>query len=131
MKKMILFGAFLCLGFMSSQIHAQSINNRDWIAAFGNPINDSLTLHVRSDSTLVTNSHGDVIVHTSFTIKGDTLTILDQGSGEHECPDAKGTYKINLAGNTFTLTLIDDACEGRGQALNGVKWAEVKVKSQK
>ena len=132
MKKMILFSGFLCLVLMSSQLHAQSINNRNWVASFGDPINDSLTLHIQSDSSFVATSKGDVIIHTTCTVKGDTLTILDHGGGEHECPDMKGTYKINLAGNTLTLTTIDDACEGRGQALNGTKWTEVpKVKSQK
>jgi len=123
MKKILALAGLVCL-FSFSQLHAQSINNRNWIASFGDPINDSLTFHIRSDSSLVTNSQGEVVIHTSCTFKGDTLTILDQGTGEHECPDMKGTYKINLSGNKLTLTLIDDACEGRGQALNGTKWTE-------
>jgi len=124
MKKMIVFAALFCMAFFVSQLHAQSINNRNWKASFGDPINDTLTLHVNSDSSFVTNSRGDVIIRTSCTFSGDTLTIQDQGTGEHECPDTKGTYKINLAGNSFTLTLINDDCEGRGQALNGTKWTE-------
>ena len=128
MNKLFALVVLFCLTSMVSQLDAQSINNRNWIASFGNPINDSLILHVQSDSTYVTNSSGDVIIHTSFTISGDTLSILDKGTGEHECPDMVGKYKINLDGNSFMLTVIDDPCEGRGQALNGVKWTETMKK---
>lgn len=128
MKKMIVFAGLFCLALTVSQIHAQSINNRNWMAPFGDPINDTLTFHVNSDSSFVTNSHGDVIIRTSCSINHDTLTIEDQGSGEHECPNAKGVYKISLSGNTMSLTTISDDCDGRAQALNGVKWTEAMKK---
>jgi hypothetical protein len=127
MKKMFVSVAIFCVAFTASQLHAQSINNRNWQAVFGDPINDTLTFHVHSDSSFVQNSKGEVLIRTNCMITGDTLTLLDQ-VGEHACPDAKGKYKINLSGNTFTLTLLDDACEGRGQALNGVKWTEAMKK---
>ena len=125
MKKVILFGGFFCLTLLVCQVRAQSINNRNWKAVFADPINDTLTLHVHSDSSFVTNGKGEVMLRTNCIITADTLTLSDYGEGEHTCPDAKGKYKINLNGKSLTLSLIDDPCDGRAQALNGVKWTEV------
>ncbi|HEY2721067.1 MAG TPA: hypothetical protein VGI82_05050 [Chitinophagaceae bacterium] len=128
MKKNSLLACLFCFAFMTSHVHAQSINNRDWVASFGDPINDSLTFHIKSDSSVVTTSKGEIIIHTTCKISGDTLTILDIGSGEHSCPDMVGKYKVNLSGDSFTMTLIEDACDGRGQVLNGARWTEVRKK---
>jgi hypothetical protein len=125
MKKMILLAGAFCFTAIASQAYAQSINNRNWKAYFADPINDSLTLHVHADSSFVTDSKGEVMVRTNCILSADTLTLADYSEGEHSCPDAKGKYKINLSGKTFTLSLIDDACEGRARALDGVKWTEV------
>jgi hypothetical protein len=124
MKKMILLAGVFCFTLTASHVCAQSINNRNWKAFFADPINDTLTLHVHSDSSFVTNSKGDVMLRTNCILTADTLTLSDYSEGEHSCPDAKGKYKINLSGKSFTLLLIDDPCEGRAQALNGVKWTE-------
>ena len=125
MKKVILFGGFFCLTLLICHVRAQSINNRNWKAFFADPINDTLTLHVHSDSSFVTDSKGEVMLRTNCILTGDTLTLSDYGEGEHTCPDAKGKYKISLNGQSFTLSLIDDGCEGRARALDGVKWTEV------
>lgn len=124
MKKMILLVSIFCLASIASHVCAQSINNRNWNAYFGDPINDTLTLHVHSDSSFVTNSKGEVFLRTNCIINHDTLTLSDYGEGEHSCPDAKGKYKISLNGKSFILSLIDDPCDGRAQALNGAKWTE-------
>jgi len=124
MKKLFLLAAVVCSTLMTSTVSAQTINNRDWKAFFADPINDTLTLHIRADSSFVTTSKGDIMLRTNCIIIHDTLTLSDYGDSEHSCPD-KGKYKINLNGKSFTLSLIDDACEGRAQALNGVKWTEV------
>jgi len=123
MKKTILLAGVFCI-LVASHVCAQSINNRNWKAYFADPINDTLTLHIHSDSSFVTNSKDEVFLRTNCIINRDTLTLSDYGEGEHSCPDAKGKYKISLNGNSFTLSLIDDACDGRAQALNGVKWTE-------
>ena len=64
------------------------------------------------------------MVRTNCMITADTLTISDYGEGEYVCTDTKARYKINLNGDSFTLTVIDDACGGRAQALDGKKWTE-------
>ena len=124
MKKLFLLAGFLCLASFLFNLNAQSINNRNWQLYVGDPLNDTLTLHIKSDSSFVSNSHGDVIIRTNCTVSGDTLTIEDYDSGEHSCPGTKGRYKIELKGNSFKSTMIDDGCEGRGQLLNGATWTE-------
>jgi len=124
MKKMILLAGAFCFTLVASHVCAQSINNRNWKAFFTDPINDTLTLHVHSDSSFVTNSKGEVMLRTNCILNADTLTLSDYGEGEHTCPDAKGKYKINLNGKSLTLSLIDDPCDGRAHALDGVKWTE-------
>jgi hypothetical protein len=124
MKKIILLAGVFCVASFASLVYAQSINNRNWKAFFPGEINDTLTLHVHSDSSFVTNSKGEVMIRTNCILNADTLTLSDYGEGEHSCPDAKGKYKINLNGKSFTLSLIDDPCDGRARALDGVKWTE-------
>src|SRR5215831_5757512 len=103
MKKLILFVGLLCFGTLASHLRAQSINNRNWKAFFADPFNDTLTFHIRSDTSFVSNSKGEVLLHTNCKINADTLTLLDYGTGEYTCPDMTGQYKINLANNTFIL----------------------------
>jgi hypothetical protein len=124
MRKIISFACLFFLMSAASHLHAQSINNRNWRTFIGDPINDTLTFHIRSDSSFVTNSSGATILNTNCMISGDTLTLSDYGTGDYACPDMKGAYKINLNGKILTLKLINDACEGRTHALDGIKWTE-------
>ena len=64
------------------------------------------------------------MIRLSCIITGDTLTLVNQDSNEHGCPDQKGVYAINFKENGFTLDLINDACEGRAHALTGVTWKD-------
>ena len=122
MKKLILLPALLLLAL--AQLHAQSINNKNWKAFFGEPFNDTLIFHVRGDSSFVTTSNGDVLVQTKCVITGDTFTLSDYSTGDFSCPGMTGKYKIDLKGDNFTATLIEDACDGRARALDGVRWTK-------
>src|ERR1051326_2950668 len=95
MKKIILFVGLFCF-VLGSHLHAQSINNRNWKAYIGDPINDTANFHIHSDSSFITNSKGEIVVHNHCKITGDTLTVEDYGSEEQGCRDIKGKYKINL-----------------------------------
>src|SRR5438477_3629106 len=106
MKKVILFSGFIC--FFSILCHAQAIDNRNWKAYLEAPINDTVTFHIHSDSSFVTNSNGEVVIRVSCTIAHDSLIIVNQDGAEHGCPDQKGKYKIDLKENSFKLTLIED-----------------------
>ena len=122
MKKVILATGLFLLASAVCHLQAQSINNKNWKAYLADPFNDTLTLHIQSDSSFVTTSSGEVLVQSKCKITGDTLSITDYSTTQYSCPDATGIYKINLSGDSFTLTLIEDPCEGRAQALNGLKW---------
>ncbi len=125
MKKILLFVGIVFLASALSYVHAQSIDNRNWKAYVDAPINDTVTFHIHSDSSFVTNSNGEVLIRIHCMIAGDTLTIVNQDAEEHGCPDQKGKYKIELKDDSLVLRLIDDACEGRAHALDGVKWKSV------
>ena len=126
MKKIILSVGLFLLVSAAFHLNAQSIDNKNWKAYLGQPFNDSLTFHIKADSSYVTTSTGELLVQTSVKITGDILTLADYSTTQYSCPDATGKYKVELSkdGNSFTLTLVEDACEGRAQALNGLKWVK-------
>ena len=122
MKKSILITALICLASLASQ--SQSIDSKNWKAHLPAPINDTVTLHLNSDSSFIANSDGQVVIRMSCMIVGNTLTLVNQDPGEHGCPNQKGTYTINYKGKDFTLSVVSDPCEGRAHALTGVTWTE-------
>ena len=126
MKKIILSVSLFLLASSAFHVQAQSIDKNNWKAYLAEPFNDTLTFHVKADSSFVTTSNGEVLVQTSVKISGDVLSLADFSTNQYSCPDATGKYKINLSkdGNSFTLTLVEDPCEGRAQTLNGLKWVK-------
>jgi hypothetical protein len=122
MKKIILSVGLFLVASAVFHVQAQSINNKNWKAYFAQPFNDTLTFHLQSDSSYVTTSTGEVLVQINCKINGDILTLTDYSTTQYSCPDATGKYKITMGTDSFTLTLIEDPCEGRAQALNGLKW---------
>lgn len=122
MKKILLVAGIVFLVSVLSHVHAQSIDNKNWKAYLDAPINDTVTFHMRSDSSFVTSSNGNVVIRIHCAIIGDTLTIVNQDADEHGCPEQKGKYMITLKDDSLILTVIEDACEGRAHALSGVKW---------
>jgi len=128
MKKIILFVNLCCVVSAMSHLHAQSIINKTWKTYIADPINDTAIFHIYADSSLITNLKGDVMVRNHCKITGDTLTIVDYGTEEQGCPDIKGRYRIAVTGDSFTLTLINDECDGRSQALAGRKWTDAASK---
>jgi hypothetical protein len=124
MQKLLLFAGFFCFASKMCQLRAQSINNKSWKTYIDAPINDSAIFNIYADSSLITNLKGEVMVRNQCKIIGDTLTIIDFSTDEQGCPGITGSYKINFTNDSFTLTLISDACAGRSQALAGRKWIE-------
>jgi hypothetical protein len=125
MKPILLFTGLIFFVSALSHLQAQSIDNKNWKAYLEAPISDTVTFHIHSDSSFVTNSNGDVVIRLRCSVAGDTLTIVNQDGEETGCPDQKGKYRINLNDDVLILTLIDDACEGRSRALQGIKWKSV------
>jgi hypothetical protein len=126
MQKILLFTVLFYLASAMCQLRAQSIDNKKWKSYITAPINDTAFFNIYQDSSFINNGNGQVMVRFHSKINGDTLSFVDYGTEEQGCPDIKGIYKINVAGDAFTLTLINDECAGRSQALAGRKWVEAK-----
>ena len=126
MKKLILSAGLFCLASSMCELRAQSINNKSWTTFIGAPINDSAIFHIYKDSSFITNTKGQVMVHFQTKITSDTITIVDYGPEEQGCTGVTGTYKINLAGDSFTLSMIKDECDGRSEALTNKTWRQAK-----
>ena len=124
--KLPVYFCLLLIG-MSGGLHAQTLRNTSWKAFIADPLHDSITIHITTDSSFVTTSDGSVIVKSVFKVSGDTLTLSDY-DGQHACPDATGRYKVAVADDMLTFALIDDPCEGRTGALTHAKWRRLPEK---
>jgi hypothetical protein len=128
MKKTLLLTAILIGGLLSIRSYAQSqtpsLTNTNW-KLFIPDLNDSITLHIKTDSSFVTNGTGEAVVRSVCKISADTLCFTDY-DGQYACPNATGKYKITLNddASALTLTLIEDPCDGRANAINKIKWTK-------
>jgi hypothetical protein len=123
MKKALLFTTLLTGALISAHAQAQpSLKNTNW-KIFIPDLNDTITLHIKSDSSYVTTTNGDAVVRSVCKVSADTLTFTDY-DGQYACPNQTGKYKISLSDDTnnLTLTLIEDPCDGRVNAINKIKW---------
>lgn len=89
MKKTMLLVFFLLFGLAGPQLHAQSLKNTNWKAYFGDPLYDTLTLHIRTDSSFVTDKSGNAVVRSVCKVSADTLSLTDY-DGQYACPNATG-----------------------------------------
>jgi hypothetical protein len=128
MKKLLLL-TVLFFAMSSSVIHAQSITNTVWKGFFGDPINDTLTLHFQKDTFFVTNAAGDMVVRSVLKVSKDTMTITDV-DGQYMCPQSDGVYRYVIAGDNLNFVLVTDACEGRN-AITQIKWIRAKMNTTK
>lgn len=110
----------ILLVLVAGRAGAQSITNTNW-KLYVAEANDSFTLHIHTDSSLVTNKTGDTLVRSVCLFSGDTITLKDFG-GMYACQNMDGRYKIGFKNEHLVLTLVSDPCDGRVQAINGVEW---------
>jgi hypothetical protein len=119
MKKLLLLTVIL-FSLCAVKLNAQSLANTAWKGLFGDPINDTLTLHFQKDTFYVSNTAGDVVVRSVLKISKDTMTITDF-DGQYMCPQSDGVYKYGISGDNLAFTLVSDACEGRN-GITQIKW---------
>jgi hypothetical protein len=122
MLKQFIF--ILLLALFTVKSNAQSLQNTNWKTFVAGQVNDSIVLHILSDSSFVTMSNGAVVVRSHIRISVDTLS-LDDYDGEFACPNMVGKYKFSKTADLLTLTLVDDPCDGRGQSIGNSKWRKV------
>jgi hypothetical protein len=71
---------------------------------------------------LTVSRDGKTAVEGSYKISADEVTVLDV-KGPMACPpDQTGRYKWKLDGERLTLTVIEDACDGRSGAFTKLTW---------
>jgi hypothetical protein len=121
MKHLLVALLFFLATALLSRADAQSLVNTNWKAYIGEPVNDTLVLHIKADSSFVTDRSGAAVVRSVCKIKGDTLS-LDDVDGQFACPSMVGRYKVAQTGEQLVFTLIDDPCDGRAGALPATKW---------
>ncbi|HLY71344.1 MAG TPA: hypothetical protein VKR53_16535 [Puia sp.] len=119
MKKLLLLPVIF-FSLCAVKLNAQSLANTTWKGLFGDPINDTLTLHFQKDTFYVSNTPGDVVVRSVLKISKDTMTITDF-DGQYMCPQAEGVYTYIISGDSIAFTLVSDACEGRN-GITQIKW---------
>jgi hypothetical protein len=125
MKKAALIPICLLI-FATGSVKAQSIVNTSWKMFVGGEVNDTLTLHIRTDSSYVTDGMGNVVVRSLCKLSSDTLFLNDY-EGNYSCPGL-GTYKYSVNADKLTLDLISEQCQPRAENINGAKWTRVKEK---
>lgn len=126
MKLIALLGLFLTGMSMGTRAQSPSLKNTSW-RLFVDQLHDSVTIHIRADSSFVTVSDGSVVVRSVFKVSADTLTLNDY-DGQYACLDMRGSYKFGVADDVLSLVLIDDPCEGRVGTLQNSKWRRVPEK---
>ncbi len=124
MKQSTFLIFFLFLTVLATKSYGQSLSNTNWKTFIGDPLNDSIILHIKLDSSFVTMSAGTVVVRSLVKVSGDTLT-LDDYDGQYACPNMAGKYKFSRTADVLSFTLVDDPCDGRAQSLSNIKWRKV------
>lgn len=77
-----------------------------------------------SNKHVVTRA-GEVVVEGSYKVTGDELEVTDE-KGQIACRgDQKtGRYKWKIEDKKLTLQKVEDACEGRANALTAQAWVK-------
>lgn len=105
-------------------VHAQSIKGTNW-KLYIDELHDTLTLHIKEDSSVVTDGSGEVVVRSFCKISKDTITLKDI-DGKYVCPDQAGVYTFAFVADTLTMTLVNDPCDNRSNSINGARWVRSK-----
>jgi len=123
MRKTLFLSIALSLAGAIS-LHAQSIKGTNW-KLYIDELHDTLTLHIKGDSSFVTDGSGEVVVRSLCKVSKDTITLKDI-DGKYVCPDQAGVYTFAFIADTLTMTLVNDPCDNRSTSINGARWIRSK-----
>ena|SRR5438445_13369780 len=123
MRKTLFLSIALSLAGAIS-LHAQSIKGTTW-KLYIDELHDTITLHIKGDSSFVTDGSGEVVVRSLCKISKDTITLKDV-DGKYVCPDQAGVYTYAFIADTLTMTLVNDPCDNRVNSINGARWIRAK-----
>lgn len=114
----ILFLSFLLA--CTAGVKAQSLKGTSW-KVYIDEIHDTLTWHIGTDTCFTTDGNGETVVRALCKISKDTIAMKDI-EGKYACPDGTGVYTYLFQADGLTLTMINDPCDNRSNAINGLKW---------
>ena len=103
---------------------AQSLKGTSW-KVYIDELHDTLTFRIGADTSVTTDGSGEVIVRAVCKISKDTISLRDI-DGKYACTDGTGVYTYVFLADWLTLTLVNDPCDNRSNAINGLKWVRAK-----
>jgi hypothetical protein len=116
MKKASFFSVLLLL-LLPLYALAQSSLAGNWIMEVQTPdgtMKVKLTIADDGNYEVDLGANGQIDVKGKYETDGDTITVQDV-SGDGAClGDQKGVYKFTVDAEIFSLTRVEDPCEGRG-----------------
>jgi len=123
MRKTLFLSIALSLAGAIS-LHAQSIKGTKW-KLYIDELHDTLTLHIKGDSSFVTDGSGEIVVRSLCKVSKDTITLKDI-DGKYVCPDQAGVYTYAFVADSLTMTVVNDPCDNRSNSINGARWIRAK-----
>lgn len=114
----ILFLSFLLA--CTAGVKAQSLKGTSW-KVYIDEIHDTLTWHIGADTCFTTDGNGETVVRALCKISKDTIAMKDI-EGKYACADGTGVYTYLFQADGLTLTMVNDPCDNRSNAINGLKW---------
>lgn len=83
------------------------------------------------DGTFVgTTPDGKEWVRGTYTVDGDTMTMVDTWEDKQvlteRCEGIPGRYSWKIENDTLTSKVIEDACEGRAEAVSATAWKRIR-----
>ena len=124
MKKTLSLTSFIFLCAIASQAYSQSIRNTQW-KAFIPSLNDTIKLTFLNDSSQATNGFGDILMRSLFSTSGEKITLKDY-EGQIACLNFECQYSYHQKDSTVIFSAIQDPCNGRVEALDGVMWSNLR-----
>ncbi|HVW58871.1 MAG TPA: hypothetical protein VHC48_02510 [Puia sp.] len=118
----ILFLSFLLAS--TAGVKAQSLKGTSW-KVYIDEIHDTLTWHIGVDTCFTTDGNGETVVRALCKISKDTIAMKDI-EGKYACTDGTGVYTYLFQADGLTLTMVNDPCDNRSNAINGLKWIRAK-----
>ena len=118
----ILFLSFLLA--CTAGVKAQSLKGTSW-KVYIDEIHDTLTSHIGVDTCFTTDGNGETVVRALCKISKDTIAMKDI-EGKYACSDGTGVYTYLFQADGLTLTMVNDPCDNRSNAINGLKWIRAK-----
>jgi len=81
------------------------------------------TLTFNGDGSYTVAAEDKVVVKGTYTATDDEILLKDT-EGEYACVNQPGKYKWKYDGKAITFSKVEDACEGRAQALPAQPFAK-------